>query len=270
MRTKKIIFYAVFLVIILLPSMIMPQQGLSAPAPRPQQTPLPPNSAQIAGQVIAEDSGEPLVGIKVTIYQIYNWYGEKVGETFTDENGDYHILIQHENAGNFPIRCQIDFWDPSHHYLGETYNNDRTGFNPTLVTLEEGQSITIDASLDREARVTGRVTDQSDRPLANIWVHVFLDDEAPPWKWGRFDAWAQTDDDGVYLVQGQGLVGTYYKLRFSSPHQRYLSEYYNDHLNREDADDVYLAENKLTRDIDAALTRASLSFLPLQQHPFAP
>jgi formylglycine-generating enzyme required for sulfatase activity/5-hydroxyisourate hydrolase-like protein (transthyretin family) len=197
--------------------------------------------------VATDKSGVGLAGISVVAYRYYDydnygsWYATS---STTGENGSYQL--HGLNAG----RYRIEFRDYSGEYL--------SGWS-TFITISESEEVEfINASLVKPSSISGTITDDKGSPLEGIEVSVYSinsdsDEPGVQWDWISY---ATTDADGAYTVSGLS-AGTY-RLAFRSGwNGDFLTEYYNNALSIDSAQDIVLSEAENKVGIDASLTSAS-------------
>jgi hypothetical protein len=204
-----------------------------------------PRSAVIRGTVTAEDTGAPLAGLQVTIY-------DTVGSTvmilttgsdgvFSSANGNRGI-----GAGVYRLAFGTESATP---YLGEFYNNRASLATADGVSVTTGQTLSVDVSLARTGSISGRVTAASSgAALAGVSVWVATPE-------GRAYASAETDASGVYRTT-QPLPAGNYTVCFAA--NGYHSQCYNDrpYTSGGPRDLVPLAVGQNVTGIDAVLRPA--------------
>jgi hypothetical protein len=125
----------------------------------------PSTFGSISGQVTANDSGDPLEGLRV----IAGNRELRIRRTArADAEGKY--TLEGLPAGDYIVGVQAK----GTAYLGEVYDNVHSPDEATPVTVTEGADTPgIDFGLDRGAQISGTVTDQeTGEPLAGIPIMV--------------------------------------------------------------------------------------------------
>jgi peptide/nickel transport system substrate-binding protein len=138
----------------------------------------------IIGQVIADDTGLPLVNVKVIASDFYN--GHYISEGRADASGVYTITGLYD--GDYCVGTHDPIPDG---YARQVYDGVQSCNDATPVPVTSG-GVTggIDFALQPGGVITGRVIDQnSGLPIANVMVDVHADN----WGWGTC-----TDSAGYY------------------------------------------------------------------------
>ncbi|MEM7131893.1 MAG: carboxypeptidase-like regulatory domain-containing protein [Chloroflexota bacterium] len=217
----------------------------------------------ISGRVTNE-SGTPLLGIEVSLYQQSTdlccpdaWYSTDY--VYTNDDGNYSLSIQSD--GNY----RIGFADySSYTYQPEFYNNVLDLESATDIVVSSGQNVEeIDAQLgipEPLASISGRVTDQAGEPLSGIFVHAYeaSDGACCTNDWVSYNS-AITDSSGNYSIDD--LVDNTYRIGFSDDttifDAEYQPEYYDNATNVESATDIVISNSQDANDINAQLEKYS-------------
>lgn len=172
--------------------------------PRDNRTPpAAAGTASIKGRVFAGDSGKPLRRARITISAIE--LGRDQRSTSTNVDGRYEI--KDLPAGRYTIRVGRSG------YLGLQYGQRRPLEQGKPLQLIDRQVVeNIDFTLPRASVITGRITDETNEPIADVQVSAMrsmyyqgrrrLVPAGPP---------ARTDDAGEYRVIGL-VPGSYYMM----------------------------------------------------------
>ncbi|HEY9121663.1 MAG TPA: carboxypeptidase-like regulatory domain-containing protein [Brevefilum sp.] len=205
-------------------------------------------TAQITGIVTAEDGITPLPGIRLTAYLLYpptDWH--VAGQVETATNGTY--TLSGLEAGIYRVR----FDDLSGNYVTEFYNNKTTFALATNFEVLEGATVSnINASLAFAGKISGTITFVSgggteDGLVASAWSNA-----TGSW---LLIANAITNSSGDYTIVG--LSAGNYRVKFSDSSlyvpPRYVSEYYDNKLTIDTAQDVSVTAGDTTTGINAAL-----------------
>ena len=186
--------------------------------------------AAIAGKVIDAETGLPIINIELNAGLVD---GNHLSWTRTDSNGNY--ILKGLPAG---------FIEVSVH--GQEYINQRRNIRLSEAGLVRGANF----DLTRGATISGRVTDvDTGLPIANVDIEADNRNGDGP------NAWADTDADGRYILQGVA-PGTY-RIRTRADWQGYIREFYSDKLDRDDADLVTITGTDLLEVIDFGLRRGA-------------
>jgi hypothetical protein len=204
----------------------------------------PAGTGGISGQVIRQDNSDPIYGIEITAYRKTgptSWV--VAGKTNTDAAGNYSL-------GNLDGGIYVVYFDdPNGSFVSEFYNDKPNFTAATNFTVTDGQTTAdIDASMTLAGKIAGRVTKISDgNPAADTVVSAYLSGDSLPYS---SDV---TSSDGTYTIGG--LEAGTYNVRFKDGYipPRYLTEYYDNVVDRVDAMDISVAAGGTTADIDASL-----------------
>lgn len=233
----------------------------------------------IFGQVTDADTGAPLEGINVSVYDSA---GERVASGRTTflggyltspalPSGDYRVFFRDYNAG----------------YIDEYYNDKPSLETADAVPVTAPADVTgIDAALAQGGTISGRVTAaDTGEAFAYVAVTVYDSDDQPV-------AYANTGQDGSYSVR-EGLPTGDYRIGFTPPgrfgelelastqlaaeqhdtgratiaqedivyDRGYLPVFYRNKLTLSAADPVQVTAPNETRDIDVVVPRGT--YLPL-------
>jgi hypothetical protein len=147
----------------------------------------------IGGQVTAQDSGAPLAGVDVTVYDS-SGFGDFAG--ITDDAGRY--LVAGLAAGSWTVCFGTAFTALS--YFAECYHDRPFTEGGTPITVTGGALTTADESLAPAASITGTVTGPAGTPVQGVDITARDAD-------GN-SFYGYSGEDGTYQVRGL-LAGTY-------------------------------------------------------------
>lgn len=154
--------------------------------PRLAVAPAPEPWGHLEGRV-TDTSGRPLESVRVSTYPFASG---SIG--LTSQTGAFRLSLP-------PGEYRVEFSHPDH--LDEHWENAHDAAEATWITVHSGQTVSgIDAALDAESSVAGRVVDRAGRPVAGAYVRVNL---AGPGRAG-LGGEAVTDEAGSYVVEGTG------------------------------------------------------------------
>jgi len=165
----------------------------------------------ISGQLVAQDSGEPIQGAVVSATRIGDDF---TGAGWTDSDGAYTILWL--QPGSYRVQFNLPSTDgyfsspyTGGRYIPEFYDDQPTATSATPVVVPSSLvTVTgINASLQVGGRIGGKVVDQFGIAVPNVLVTVF--DPA-----GSAVLNARTQGDGTYITR-PGLPSGQYRVRFS-------------------------------------------------------
>ncbi|MHA2070114.1 MAG: hypothetical protein ACXABY_37585, partial [Candidatus Thorarchaeota archaeon] len=113
-------------------------------------------TGDISGSIV--DENNPATGINTRV-EIRDLHGLSLWQTLSDANGAYSISIP---AGEFKVLFDtqpLEGFYGGANYIGEWHSNKPTFSRAEVVTISDGDSLTIDAELIPGGVVTGRITD---------------------------------------------------------------------------------------------------------------
>ncbi|HKQ09018.1 MAG TPA: carboxypeptidase-like regulatory domain-containing protein [Blastocatellia bacterium] len=173
---------------------------LSAPVSAPSQSVSPQSkevnaAGTISGRVTI--AGKPAANIPVAVMPDPQRMprGRIVGSSTTDADG--HFQITHVPAGRFYVRAVAPV------FYNEAEGNDYPG--GSAITLADGETVEdIHLALRRGGVITGRVTEETGRPLIQEYIHLYRINprDARHEPYNRNYTVMQTDDRGIYRIYG--------------------------------------------------------------------
>lgn len=164
----------------------------------------------------------------------------------TDAGGHYRL------GGLPPGSYTVSFSagpDPaSRDYLGEVYKDSLDVGGATPVAVSGGAATTgIDAALEKGARITGTVTDESGEPVSGVTICAEL-----PKPRRNFGPCGSSGEDGTYTIY-RVPSGKYRVGFFPGPTGNYLSQYYDDQPTRKLAGTIEASAPGTVPNIDAVM-----------------
>jgi hypothetical protein len=202
-----------------------------------------PEVGAISGCVTSDADDTPLAHVAMRIYGLDNRLYKVV---YTGDDGTYKA------SGLQPGRYLVKADPLGQNYLAEWYDDAPTREEADPVTVVAGETTEeIDLALTPGGVIAGSVIEDSESnpgaitPLANVIVTAgsFETDEVM--------ARTRTLEDGSYRLE-KLPAGTYW-VHAGNEAQSLIGEYYDDHLLREDADPVEVAEGGVVKRINFAL-----------------
>ena len=197
----------------------------------------------IAGRVT--NAGD--AGIENAQVYIISTGGGSVTNTYTDENGYY-------TAGGIPTGSyKVYFYGNNTGYAGEWY--DDKGYFPDVKDFCAADFVTvtapdttsgIDAVLTPGGSIAGRVTNAGDSGIQDIYIEIYSADY-------DYVTSLYTDADGYYTAAG--LPTGSYKAFFYASHVGYISEWYNDQQDFDNANTIAVTAPGATSGIDVVLAQ---------------
>jgi hypothetical protein len=205
---------------------------------------LPP-AGQVKGDVVDAVSKAGIEGVSVCATSEDSVIA--VGCATTDAAG--HYLLGGLPPDTYSVSFNPGFGPTSQDYLNEFYDGSSGLGGATPVEVTAGAASTaIDAELEKGARITGAVTDESDQPLEGATVCAEM---AKPRS--SFGPCATTGAGGIYTIHG--LRSGEYLVRFApNPFSgNLLPQYYDDQPSRKLADPIAATAPATVTGIDATL-----------------
>ena len=209
-------------------------------------------SASISGSV-TDESGNPISGISVTVYQWDNNYPgswwNPIEIATTNGAGDYSI--ESLRAGSY--RLEFNSNQSSQSYVGEFYPDQPELESAETIVLMNGETrVEVNAQLAEilppgGAGIAGTVTGPGGIPLSGIHVTVFQQQIGGGWQEVRSST---TNAGGKYTVTP--LETTIHRVRFQDPAGVYAFEYYGNVVTLDTAADVSVP-GYLVTGVDAEL-----------------
>jgi len=194
-------------------------------------------ASTLTGTVTAEESGAPLGGIGVYLYNASD--DSYRTNTTTNISGTYRF--DGLPAGSYKLK----FSDSNGVYLTEYYSNQPSLADADPVTLTTGMTATANAALTRGGHVTGRVTDAgSGTGIAGVSVNVYRLDASTA------SGSATTNANGYYT--STALYDGVYRVAFTPPFP-YFKQYFDGFQNNVDFTPVVVTAGQTISNINAAL-----------------
>lgn len=204
-------------------------------------------TSQIKGQVTTDGGVTNLSGIEVTAYLqtgVIDWYAYP--SVVTGVDGSYTIS---DLAGG---TYRVKFVDPVGNYASEYYSDKFSFELATNFDIEEGETVeNINADLALAGRISGTINLDAGGTEAGLVASAWSNASG---SW-RLISNAITNDTGGYSIRG--LLPGNYRVMFSDSSiyipPRFVTEYYDNVLSIEDAQDVPVTAGVTTSGINASL-----------------
>jgi len=158
----------------------------------------------ISGRVTAADTGLGLAGYQVEIIQ--RQYSQRVGETYTDENGDYSFICEPSSVtcltvlNNIPAASDLILavWPPfmNNNYYMQYYSNQSMRSKATLISTSDSNQDHINIVMEKPLPliIKGQVHDNG-VTFAHKQVSAYSEKLA-------FGLNTMTDENGAYTLSG--------------------------------------------------------------------
>jgi hypothetical protein len=207
------------------------------------------STGTISGTVTNVATHQAVEGVGVTVYQESDGDWQYFDSRSTGESGDYSFNL---DPGTYRASAKAEF-------SPETFSNGATAVDGAQdVVVTDGGSQTVDIAIpvtEQDGSIVGRVTHGAS-PLANINVHIFLNDDDADFN-------ATTGSDGSYALTD--LPEGSYKAVFSDQAGTYAAQWNGGELWQDRAATITVGANPVTCDADLGLAGAlhgSLSVTP--------
>jgi hypothetical protein len=201
----------------------------------------------ISGQ-ITDSLGSPIAGALVYAFMEKDNFIDIETSDYTGPDGNYEVK-------GLPTANYIVLFLPPNgsSYRRILYNNTLDLDNATEVAVTAGQTTSgINAVLPKGGIITGRVTNESGYPLAN--VNLRLLDAATNKYLGFIGHGGTTNADGYYTLNAQAGQWKLIFQAWSISGNGYVSEFYNDRSTVTNADILTVNVDETISDIDAVLS----------------
>ncbi|MEM7127402.1 MAG: carboxypeptidase-like regulatory domain-containing protein [Chloroflexota bacterium] len=193
------------------------------------------------GGYVTDIDGTPLSNVSVTACELSA--GCLIENGLTDTTGIFLI------EGVAPGTYALSFYSQEY---GLKYFNGTLVADGLLVTLpiSLSQNITdVHAMLEPFTKISGRVTDKDDKPIAGMTVKLYNSNQCCKQHINS----AQTEADGTYNLFG--VLSGQYKLHFSDENipQNFLNVYYGNTIDSDDSNEVMVTVGEELIGINAQL-----------------
>lgn len=198
-------------------------------------------AASVSG-VVKSSEGQALSGVEVLVEGLE---GGAQYYAYSGEGGAY--TVHGIPAGAY----RVEFVGDGLAYADQWYDGKTRADEATSITLSSGQKLEgIDAALQPDAAIAGKVTATSGRPLAGVEVvAVALE--------GGAQTTAATEGDGTYTLSG--LTPGEYKVTFEPGAKHFAEQWYSGAASESDASVLTLAPGEQRAGIDAQLQATAAS-----------
>ena len=176
----------------------------------------PVQSENIGGFIMDGDSGVPITGLDLNLYDS-NW--NYISIPAMTDNG-YYVFFD-VPPGDYYVKANPKY---PFHYIAEYWDNALSREEAVLITLTPGIDLTnIDFELSHGDFIGGKILNMEEQPLNRIDINIY------DRNWKKVDTDAGTDPFGKYFIGGLA-PGEYYVLANPIYAQPYVDQYY-DHAN---------------------------------------
>jgi len=204
--------------------------------------------AFIIGTVMDSD-GNGIKGTKVRVYEETGNGEDYIRSVVTNINGFY--AVDGLEPGSYKIYFDSSY--PNEHgsnCLSQWYNSKADFSSADAITITSNDETRIvNVELAAGGTITGTVTNSNGDAIAD--VEVAAADES-----GDAVGFNDTDENGKYRITGLP-TGTYKVQFYASSSTGYLSQWYDDKVNFNDADKIQVTAGTTISNVDAILKRAS-------------
>jgi len=219
-------------------------------------------TGSISGQVIADDTSEPLTHVGVQVYQKQNDTWNIVNQGYTNEDGNYKVTGLHDGAYRVKFVNQFEFMQPepmppigidqfaTESYASEFYNDALDLASATDINVTIGETTpNINASLAKGGHITGRISDSENNPKAHLTLELFqLNNTTQEWDW---IAASHSNIDGFYDFGG--LNSGTYRLGAFDWSDKQTHTYYPDAPDLASAEDIKVTVSETIGNINMVM-----------------
>jgi len=155
--------------------------------------------------------------------------GAYIENETTDSQGYYSLTLP---VGTYALLAEPGC-NPEINFIREYWTASGGDFgcqNAEGITVELEKETQANFTLEPGATLSGTVADNQGNPIPNLHINADLFDTQGDWIYGTGN---ETSDDGTYTITG--LAPGHYRLRADTGATDYISEYYNNVLNFDDA-----------------------------------
>ncbi|MCK4352061.1 carboxypeptidase regulatory-like domain-containing protein [candidate division WOR-3 bacterium] len=195
----------------------------------------------VNGYFYEVDGFTPIANKSVNLYGYTDSTHYQYFYAYTDINGEY--TLSDVPQGSYKFKGTVS------DYKDEFYDNVSTWESATVVNVNVNDTtFGIDYSLERwpAGAISGHLHESDGTtPIFNAWVYASTFWGYEPGDYGG----AYTDIDGYYVIED--LICNPYNVRTNA--SGYVNEYWDDAINWEDKDTVWVIENDTIPDIDFVL-----------------
>jgi hypothetical protein len=186
---------------------------------------------------VTESAHKALANVSVTVYGTDE---EIEGTASTNASGEYTV------SGLSEGEYKVGFSDQPT-YANQYYNKQSSFGAASFVSVTEGSATSgIDAEMLQPGKITGRVTNTSGTPIADVSVDIY--DSGFDFEPTKF---AFTDANGEYTVEG--LQEGEYRVGFFPSNPTYILQYYNGQTSLTSSTPVLVTAGGVAAGINATL-----------------
>lgn len=202
--------------------------------------------ANIAGKIVAEDTGQPVPFTYVAAERssAREFYDPSLRYDLTDAQGNYQI------TGLCNAGYQVGFFPPAP-YAFEYYTNTNDIAQATPIAVTRGYTIAINAALSYAGLITGRVvSEKTGAPLQYVSVNAVA--QIAPQRFATLFS-AYTDSHGEYrLWLPANIYRLYYEGLYTCPEWNFNAR------SATDAPPILIRPKEYRPEINAAITDATI------------
>ena len=201
--------------------------------------PLVQGEGSLTGQVIAENSQEPIAGAQIYAFNANNPFHSAWTETFDDGTYTFNNL----RNGEYYVQAYADGYFPQY------YDGVSTFDQATPVTIVDGEETSgINFLMNRGGTISGTLVDALGEPIAGASIQAYTHGDRDQ-DYEYWYGWASSDEDGNYTItglnSGEYIVSANYYAHYFS-----ITEWYDDAQTESDATPVPVVLGEDTQGID--------------------
>lgn len=201
--------------------------------------PLVNGEGSLTGEVVAEDTGDPLAGVQLYAFNATNPFIS----VWTESNDDGSYAFNNLRSGTYYVQAHADG------YFTQYYDGVSIFDQATPVTIADGEETSdINFAMNRGGTISGTIVDAQGDPIYGANIQAYTQGGRGQ-DYEYWYGWASSDQDGNYTISGLNsgdyiVSASYYGHYFS------VTEWYDDAQTESDATPVPVILGQGTDGID--------------------
>jgi protocatechuate 3,4-dioxygenase beta subunit len=206
----------------------------------------------IAG-VVTDDSGQPLLGISVSVYRHDPYYDEweLQGTVQTDASGAYTV------SRLYPATYRLGFQDPGEQFVAQFYPDAQSLGSAQDIPITDANVTGLQTTLQRSAQIAGVVTMWDESQLTSAYIKVYAQTNGE-WSVVKSEYLYSYSNDPARHYRITGLLPGRYRIGVNGSYWngstfKYYEEFYDDEVDIQEADDILLGGGDIVTDVNFVL-----------------